>query len=1131
MNSIVFPGPFDVSQIFPTRLQSIRIKIVKLPFKNVLTTSNFGVPRHKNRLENVLPHHWQLNAWILLTLISLVHLSVAQTSISNLGSPAKIADEKAVNVADESDVDFNRDIRPILSDRCFKCHGPDENTRDSDLRLDEREYAADYLEGDSLAEIELWDRITSDDPDVLMPPPDSKLSVTSKEKQLIKRWLENGAKYAKHWAFIRPEKSPLPNVSNLSWIQNEIDHFVLAKLNAENLQPTKKAAKERLLRRVTFDLIGLPPTLAEIDAFVSDQSENAFEKVVDGLLKRAEFGERLTTEWLDVARYSDSFGYQVDRGRHVWPWRDWVIKSFNNNLPYDQFIKYQLAGDMLPNASEDQILATAFNRLHPQKVEGGSVPEEFRIEYVADRNHTFGTAFLGLTLECSRCHDHKYDPLSQTEYYQFFSYFNNIDEAGLYSYFTNSTPTPTLLMSNSNQKKTLAELNQKIVAKEQELTKYKVDQALLEKWLAEAKAGDGLKPVELVTFEDYKTSRNQSVPGKTGKGVKLTGDDAIGLKTGNFTRNQRFSISLWINTPDVKERAVVFHRSRAWTDAASRGYQLLIENGQLSFSLIHFWPGNAIRVLTKDAVPVNQWTQVGITYDGSSKASGIQIFLDGKLVETETVRDNLYKNITGGGGDKIAIGERFRDKGFKNGLVDEFYVFDSQLSEIEMADLYQAGVLDDEKVDSTNWFNSKTKKQLGDFYRLRIDQKYAELQKQLRELREQRSKQQDGIIEVMVMNDLAKRRETYRLDRGAYDQPREEVFSDVPKVFESDTQPKNRLELANWLVGPQNPLTARVTVNRYWQMVFGEGLVRTPEDFGSQGQPPTHPQLLDWLAVDFSENGWNLKRLLKLMVMSATYQQDSTLTKSLYEKDPENRLLARASSFRLQAEMLRDNALASSGLLVQKIGGAGTKPYDLALSFKPIAADSGEGLYRRSLYTYWKRTGPAPVMMTLDAAKRDVCTVKRERTATPLQSFVLLNDPQFVESARVLAEKILLVSKTGESNVSESKVSEGKDAGGTVAKAKASGGQSDDSENVIEANVTTAFRILTSRCPSGRERLILKKEFVRQKKQFADDMAAAAKYLTVGKKKVNEGLVKEDLAALTVIVQAIMNFDECLMRR
>ena len=775
----------------------------------------------------------------------------------------------------------------------------------------------------------------------------------------------------------------------------------------------------------------------------------------------------MATNWLDVARYSDTYGYQVDRDRYVWPWKEWVIKAFNKNLPYDQFIRWQLSGDLLPEATDQQILATTFNRLHPQKVEGGSVPEEFRVEYVADRTQTMAMAFLGLTLECARCHDHKYDPITQKEYYQLFSFFNNIDEAGLYAYFTSSVPTPTLLLTDEPTKGKIRGVEEKISQAEKQLGVVAAGRSdAFETWLQKRPDKPEIPgQVAHLHFEDFKSGANQSVPGKVGKGVKLSGDDGIGLKVGNFPRYHPFSVSLWMNTPDIKERAVIFHRSRAWTDSASRGYQLLMEKGHLSASLIHFWPGNAIRVQTKQPIPANTWVHVGITYDGSSRAAGLKIYLDGELAPQEMVRDNLYKNITGSGGDNITIGERFRDRGFSQGLVDEFHVFNRQLSPLEIAQLHDGTSLATALSTPLDQLDDKLRDHLRQYYLPTSDAEYQKQLTAVQQARQQRSKTVDGITEIMVMRERPSPRSTYRLKRGAYDAPQELVTAETPgslPPFPAD-QPRNRLGLAHWLTAPNHPLTARTTVNRYWQMLFGQGLVSTPEDFGSQGKPPSHPELLDWLAKDFIEHDWDLHYLLKTIVMSSTYRQQSTVTAASWERDPENRLLARGPRFQLPAEMLRDNALAVSGLLVNKIGGAPVRPYEVAVSFKPVGRDKGAGLYRRSLYTFWKRTGPAPVMMTLDAAKRDVCVVKRERTSSPLQACVMMNDPQFVEASRMLAQRLI-----------------------------------QQHQDNTQAIIVDMFRLLTSRHPTDQETAVLTKLVEEQANYFQEDPKRAETFLKNG---------------------------------
>ncbi|MEP0063524.1 DUF1553 domain-containing protein, partial [Rhodopirellula bahusiensis] len=940
------------------------------------------------------------------------------------------------------------------------------------------------------------------------PPPDSERKVTPEQTETVRRWIEQGAHYQSHWSFISPTDVDVPNeeagTEKSSDSANEIDRFVNRALTKAGLKPEGEADRETWLRRVTFDLVGVPPTLSEMDSFLADQTPMAKTRVIDRLLARPEYGERMATDWLDAARYSDTYGYQVDRDRFVWPWRDWVINAFNDNLPYDEFVTQQLAGDLLPDATRDQILATTFNRLHPQKVEGGSVPEEFRIEYVADRAQTVATAMMGLTYECCRCHNHKYDPISQENYFQLNAFFDNIDEAGLYSYFTPSVPTPTLPLPTEDEERQLKQLQRDIAVAEQQLRQ--TIQKRSDHWSQRLSQPDAIvseslpeqplaQPIASLDFEDDPKSPNKSVEGKVGKAWQLTGDDAVATEVGNFDRSQPFSVSLWMKTPDVKDRAVVWHRSRAWTDAASRGYELLILDGKLQWSQIHFWPGNAISVVTNDAIPVGEWVHVTASTEGSSSASGLTIHVNGKAVETSVVRDALSKQIQGGGGDNIAIGERMRDRGFKQGAVDQFRVFDVQLSDLEIQQLAR----DDYEFDKeAEWVQG----QLIQHALVRWDEEIIAARAKLRDARVAKCKLEESIDEIMVMRETPEPRPTHLLARGVYDSPQQEVQPGTPDFLpplqSNESSSPNRLALAKWLCDREHPLTSRVAVNRLWQICFGQGLVRTPEDFGSQGMPPTHPELLDWLALDLADNDWDLKRMMKQIMLSDAYGRSSVSSQEkLALIDPTNRLLSHFPTYRLPAEMLRDQALAAGGRLVRSMGGPPAKPYEVEVSFKPTDRDKGEGLYRRSLYTYWKRTSPAPVMTTLDAAKRDVCRVQRERTASPLQAFVMLNGPQTIEASRGLAEQLVR----------------------------------DGSQQDSEAMLRNAFRITTSRRPTPDQLSVLVELYEEQKDYFQSHEAATSEFLVIGDATPDESLDANRVAAMTVVVGTLLNFDLCLVKR
>jgi hypothetical protein len=1016
-------------------------------------------------------------------------------------------------------VDFGRDVLPILADKCFPCHGPDAKARKANLRFDTKEGAFRLRKGKSVivpgdsAASELVRRITAEDDAERMPPPESNRTLTKQQIDLLKKWVEEGAKWGRHWAFEPPRRSPVPRPRLQGWANADLDAFILARLEREGLRPSPEAPRATWLRRVTLDLAGLPPTLAEMDAFLADRSANAYEKVVDRLLASPRYGERMASEWLDLARYADTHGYQMDRYRAMWPWRNWVIGVFNRNLPYDQFLTWQLGGDLLPGATKEQRLATAFNRLHLQNEEGGVVEEEFRVAYVVDRVNTFGTAFLGLTFDCTRCHDHKYDPLTQKDYYSLFAFFQNIDESGQTTYFTNSMPVPTLLLSDAVTDAKLAKLRRQIQAKEEQLDDERTRaQAAFAQWLDQRPqevmlpgsmgsfAFEEIKANQIVNDADSKKPAHavegpKLVPGKMGNAVELNGENGLTFPgIGHFSRVDPFSLSLWVRTPSHAPRFVVVHHSKAPIDAGSRGYELLLEKARVAFGLHHMWPRNSLKVVTKTPLAIGAWTHVTVTYDGSSRAAGVRIYLDGAPAELEIVRDGLFKDITYEGGEPdLALGFRFRDNGFKGGQVDEFRIFNRELTALEAAHLA-----------ASPQRQQGMPRLLFDYFLATVHKPALQLREELHALRREENQTIQPIPEVMVMEEMAKPKPAYILKRGAYDAPGERVAMNTPAAlppFPAD-QPRNRLGLARWLVAPDHPLTARVAVNRFWQMMFGKGLVETSDNFGSQGTPPTHPELLDFLARDFVDHGWDVKHLLKTIALSATYRQSSRVRPDLLARDPDNQLLARAPVRRLTAEMLRDQALAVSGLLTEKIGGPSVKPYQpeglwaVAMGSPRYDQSRGPDLYRRSLYTFWKRTVPHPAMVTFDAAERNVCIVRRQTTSTPLQALALLNDTQIVEAARFLAQRML------------------KEGGATAAE-----------------QIAWVFRAATDRAPTDKEATILARLLSEQRELFQADPKAAAKLLAVGDGRNDAKLDPVELAARTMLALTMLNHDEAVMRR
>ena len=1058
-----------------------------------------------------------------------------------------------------SQIDFNFHIRPLLADRCYKCHGPDDNARMTDFRLDQEEAAFTdldddgsqaFVRGDPLRSV-AWQRIQSDDPDFQMPPPDSHLRLSSREKALIHAWIRQGAEWKRHWAFIAPERPAIPDDLDVNQSstprheQNQIDCFVRARLAERGLYATAQADRERLIRRVTLDLTGLPPSLDQIDSFLADDSPVAYEQLVDRLLASDAHAERMAMEWLDVARYGDTQGMHGDRERYHWPWRNWVIRAFRANMPYDEFIISQLAGDLIPEATRDQQLATAFHRNHPVSAEGGIIDEEFRVKYVQDRVNTTATAFLGLTLECATCHDHKFDPISQREYYQLSAFFNNLKELGMVAEGGGSSG-PVLLLPEPQTEQKLAAVTDEIDRVRKQLDVFRASMLMSPERIADIRRQAvqlpnpaAVFPLDSIRAEEIKvqgavhrvvantpvdkivddnplsvaSGQPKVVPGRIDKALRFEKEyDLVFLREGGqFEINQPFSAGIWIRTEKEGENQSLLSLSGDLTNSAWRGWDFFLDpQNRLSIRLIGFWPHNYLQITTAATIAKEAWHHVLFSYDGTGRAEGLQLYIDGKHADCVTDYDRLYRTIIlpwnqqeGWPQKPVMVGRSGRfytgDNGVFTGSLDHVQLFNRMLTSREVASLYehQTGVhFAPEQFTNDDHVEHYLRHQHSDA------SSYFE---QWRRLLGRKMELLQPVPEIMVMADMPSRRKSYVLDRGQYNAPTIEVEPAVPEMllaFDKDL-PKNRLGLAHWLVDQRNPLTARVIVNRYWQMVFGRGIVATPHDFGTQGALPSHPDLLDWLAVEFVESGWDLRRLLKTMVTSATYQQSSVATAAHRERDPANIYLARGPSYRLPAEMIRDNALAASGLLSRRVGGPSVKPYQPAGLWAEKSGpgntyqhDVGEGLYRRSLYTFIRRTSPHPAMIAFDATNRSVCVVKREKTNTPLQALVLLNDPQFMEAARVLAQRVQ--REVGQQ---------------------------------IDERVDGVFRLVCGRRPSDRERDLMKLQYQSALEKFAADPDATEAILSLGDYPFDDQLDKVQTAALTLVSNTIMNFDEAYTKR
>lgn len=1086
----------------------------------------------------------------------------------------------AVSATAAEPISFNKHIRPILSDRCFICHGPDSAAREAGLRFDREESAKTPLEVSGETAIvpgkpeisEMLARLTESDPDLRMPPAESNLSVSPDEIELIRRWIAAGARWERHWAFVAPVKDDPPPVTDRSWPVNAIDHFILRRLETEGLTPSKPADRERWLRRVSFDLTGLSPTLQELDEFLADESDKAYDEAVDRLLTSRAFGERMAQEWLDVARYGDTDGLFEDHPRSIYPWRDWVVDAFNGNLPYSDFISWQVAGDLLPDATVDQRVATGFLRNNPTSNEGGIINEDYRVKYLVDRVNTTATAMMGLTLECAQCHDHKYDPMTQREYYQFAGFFNNLIGNGN----TKGSAAPTLRRFNAEEAARIPVIDSELTeidttlkstpdaltadfknwVNELERPVVWVSHSLvtnsdvhdLDGWLAAVKQPNREEPesaarakmrgrfvrlempkdhVGFLTISEVQVFSAGKNIARTGKATQSSvgynspaGKAIDGNHNGSFAscsctvseRNAWWEVDL--GAEFAIDSVAVWNRTDCCPDRLDRlSIQILDEKKHATGKRI-LKKASARNALPADAKDMGSDTREFVielrlasdSDEASSIAalrlesktpaivelSGLELLSDGKPTEVKFAGDRTLK---------------LTDEPVPVGLETPIEAIAGKTLRVKLKATEFEGI----RITTTSNSTAAVRASLPKEPAKRLEQfrqqwaGFSEARKRQQQLQEEKKKIEAAAPVTMVASDMSSPRTNYLLLRGEYDKRGDIVATAAPAsiMAYADDLPETRLGLARWLTDPKHPLTARVAVNRYWQMLFGRGIVRTSEDFGTQGEPPSHQELLDYLAVEFVDSGWDVKRLLRQIVLSATYRQSSVRSRGAGNVDPENRLLARGTRRRLPAEFVRDHALAISGLLKEKVGGPGVHPYQPAELFGAnaigssrarFAQSSGDDLYRRSLYTYWKRQIPAANMRILGADGRTTCRTRRERTNTPLQALVLLNDPQFVEAARVLAVRTL---KEGGDSPSE--------------------------------RLSYAFRLATSRRVKPFELGILVHEYNDRLKEFQANKELALKYLAGGgQHKPAEGTDHSELAAYAAVCSLILNLDESI---
>ena len=1002
-------------------------------------------------------------------------------------------------------VDFRRDIRPILSDKCFTCHGPDENQRVGQLRLDLRQSALTVHDGKTaivprdLDASELIRRIDSPNPKEHMPPHESARQLTADQVDLLKRWIREGAEWTEHWSFAVLKQPVVPETQVTNGARNAIDQFIGNRLDHEGLTPSGAAAKHTLLRRLSLDLTGLPPTAVEVQAFVKDDSPAAYDRAIDRLLASPAYGEHMAVGWLDAARYADTSGYQNDGPRFMWRWRDWVIHAFNSDLPFDQFTIEQIAGDLLENPSLEQIIATGFNRNHRGNAEGGIIPEEYQVEYVVDRVDTTATVWLGLTIGCARCHDHKYDPIAQTDYYKLFAYFNNLPESGRAIKEGNSPPL--IKAPRTEEQEQLAWLDQQIVATEKRVAQFQksLQESQLQ-WEANFTEGPSIDwsvNDQMIGHFTFDSSPNY-VDGIRQQAIELDGAAFIDAgNTANFGYFDKFSVTAWVS-PDEADGTLL---SKMTPVEEGPGYAIHLRNGRVQLNLVKRWLDDALRVETRDPLPMQHWSHLAVTYDGSRVAGGIKVFVDGISVPLVTRLDRLNQTFAVTT-EPLRIGGGERNF---HGKLDDLRLYARELTSAEIQLLaVRHSISEILQIAAEN----RSIAERGKLTRYFIDNDAAdeirEADYQLTDLHRKRLAFYESIPTVMVMQEMEQPRKTFVLVRGQYDLPGEPVDPGLPSALPNFNDGKNsphnnRLGLAKWLVDVNQPLTPRVIMNRLWQHHFGQGLVRTPEDFGAQGDLPSHPELLDWLAAEFIRSGWDIKAMQRVIVSSATYRQSSELSQENLQIDPENRLLARGPRRRMTAEAIRDQALAVAELLTSRIGGPSVKPYQPEGLWQEIATDTeyqqshGAELYRRSLYTYWKRTVAPPTMITMDATSREACIVQRTRTNTPLQALAMLNDTTFVESARVIAQRMIADYPTNE-------------------------------------RISRAFQLVTSRPPSPAELHILDRRYDQSLREFEAAPEAAKQLISVGEFPANETLDATELAALTTVTSLMLNLDEVVTK-